>query len=251
MKKRSLILSTALLLVAIMACTSATYAWFTNSKEAKVSNINASVAERSSLLIAKGHDVSANATASWSNNIDFDGSTYTLNDVSSVDGVTFFSRNVADNGDISYAGTSLGYIDIAFSLMSSNDVAVYLKTATLNSTLKPAFNEAARLAIVAGTDSKFIYEYNTATSVANAAADLGGTGEAVKAITTSQGDGAPTAQETITALTTTDALVANLTANTPVNLNIRIWLEGQDASCVNSITGIDDILGSLVFDVVE
>ncbi len=253
MKKRSLILSTALLLVAIMACTSATYAWFTSSKEAKVSNINASVAQRSSLLIAKGHDVSPTATSSWTNNIDFATTDYVLNDVSSLNGTSFFSRNVADDGSISYQTAATdSYIDIAFSLMSSsNNVKVYLNTATLTSNTNEGFKEAARLAIVEGNTSKFVYEYDTTTGVANASTELGGTGEDVKAITTSVGDGSPTAQKTTDTLSAETTAIATLTANTPVELNIRIWLEGQDASCVNSITGIQDIVGSLVFTVAE
>lgn len=252
MKKRSLILSTALLLVAIMACTSATYAWFSNSKDAKVSNIMASVEQQSSLLIAKGHGVSASATASWKNNIDFSDTAYALSDVSSLDGTVFFARTVADDGTVSYGTAAAGtYIDIPFSLMSSSDnVKVYLKTATLGSEeAGNGFTEAARLAIVEGNNSKFVYEYKTTTSVTNAASDLGGTGADVKAITTSVGDGTPTAQDTITELSAANSAVATLAANTPVELNIRIWLEGQDASCVNSITGIEDILGSLLFTV--
>ena len=63
-KKRALISSVAMLLVAIIALGTATFAWFTSSTSATASNINVQTTKSSELKVSKSDLV-------WSDSVDY------------------------------------------------------------------------------------------------------------------------------------------------------------------------------------
>lgn len=125
MKKRSLLVATAMLLVAILAATGATYAWFNGNTAAK-STIDMGVANASSLEISSGSsgwksvlsntDLGIDGTKSWSDFSTTDLTTF-YSDVYSGDENTIPSGYKVDNGvisvDINFRSTEEGDVKIA------------------------------------------------------------------------------------------------------------------------------------------
>ena len=260
MKKRSLILSTALLLVAIMACTSATYAWFTSNSAAKVNNISASVDQRSSLQISSNTNATAEQADQWENSIDFVTNTFTnkkgdkLNDLSSVNGTSFVSRSVDENDNVTYSDATDGFIEFSVSFLSSADGTLYLSAGEFGSATKAAVAEAARIAFITN-ETKLIWEPTTTAAALGAVAADPALGYAT---TSTNGEllaikdttGAKEAQMTTkTTIAAGSTDICDIEAGVPVDVIVRIWLEGQDCSCVNSITNITDVLCNMTFAV--
>lgn len=69
-KKRMLISSVAMLLVAMIALGTATFAWFSTSTTTKANNIKVQTIQASNLLIRKGNDGNASST-DWATQIDY------------------------------------------------------------------------------------------------------------------------------------------------------------------------------------
>lgn len=90
-RKKLLISSVAMLLVAMLALGTATFAWFSTSTTAKANNLTVQTIQKSNLLIRKGLDGSATSTG-WKTQIDYteDGA-QTLEPASSTDLKTWFT----------------------------------------------------------------------------------------------------------------------------------------------------------------
>lgn len=231
MKKRSLILSTALLLVAIMACTSATYAWFTSNTDAKVNTITASVDAQSSLLISGAAVAPAYGSDAWDTALDV-AELETLNgtellDRSSVDGVSFFSRAVNGDNSITYSEAADGYIEFSVHLVSSSSGNLIIKECDFKS-LKGA-EKAARIAVSCGGVTKIWEPDATAGTVKND----GFASTNVEAIASTT----PTKAEQTTIADLEGVVITGLEATKSKTVTFRIWLEGEDAECANAITG--------------
>jgi len=241
MKKRSLILSTALLLVAIMACTSATYAWFTNSKTATVTDITASVAQQSSLLISGAASAPAAGSTDWKSTLaQGDLATLatpvTLLDRSSVDGSAFFSRSVdEETNEVTFAEDSTGVIVFTLHFISSAGGELIVTDHKLAST--KLAQEAARVAFICEGNT-IIWEPSQGTTVSNdgyKSSSTGADGTRVMAINDTNGGTAEQVQ-TLASLSDSD-VITTLEANVAKTVTVKIWLEGQDAQCANAITG--------------
>ena len=85
-RKRLLISSVAMLLVAMLALGTATFAWFTSSTTATASNINVKTIKSSELQISK-------STRVWGTTVDYATANKVLLPTSTVDGKAWFTAN--------------------------------------------------------------------------------------------------------------------------------------------------------------
>ncbi|MBR4282575.1 MAG: hypothetical protein IKT35_02565 [Clostridia bacterium] len=245
MKKRSLILSTALLLVAIMACTSATYAWFTNNTTASVTTITASVDAASSLLISGAAAVPAVGSDAWKSTIG-QADLETLNgtqllDRSSVNASNFYSKSVnpATNEATFAASGDTGIITFKLHFISSAGGDLVVTNETFTSLL--GATKAARVAMICDGTTIIWEPDNTAGTIVND----GYKTTAVDAINDVEGN---TAAQMTTISEFTDAdVLTHLDPSVAKTLTVKIWLEGQDAECANAITGDVAITTSFQF----
>ncbi len=256
MKKRSLILSTALLLVAIMACTSATYAWFTANDSAKISKISAGVAEGSSLLLAGTANDPGDGSPEWKTNLDFTtingyNANTIISDRSSVDGQKFFAREIdEENNTVSFKESADGILTFSFWVKSSKAGKLYLSTGELSSDNKA--EEAARVAFISG-ENTFIWEPSQAETAVVADTSFKSSSisavaeERVSAVESVAGGVASFAPQNQTySIGSADAFIDTLVENTAKQITVKVWLEGQDKQCSNSITAAD-IAAQLTF----
>lgn len=96
MKKRSLLAATAMLLVAILAATGATYAWF-SSAETAYTNVNMSVSAGSSLEI---RDITAGESGAWKTTVDITTGTWVDRSTNDTDFPTFYKALGMDTGNV-------------------------------------------------------------------------------------------------------------------------------------------------------
>lgn len=124
LRRRALLSSVAMLLVAAFALTTATYAWFTSSTSAKVDTLNVNVAA------ASGIQLSATGTGNWRSTLP-------------VDQLTAVETNVfpTDNGyfspcssDLSLGGAAGNYTLNLFDGVLANDLLTSTAVTTTNKT---------------------------------------------------------------------------------------------------------------------
>lgn len=116
-KKRMLISSVAMLLVAMVALGTATFAWFSTSTTANANNIKVQTTKASNLLIRKGTGGTALST-DWAGQIDYNSDgTSTLEPASSTDLSTWFKALAPSydgagekSGSIEKLTTTTGYV---------------------------------------------------------------------------------------------------------------------------------------------
>ena len=107
-KKRALISSVAMLLVAIIALGTATFAWFTQNTQATADQLSVKTIKASELQISK-------TTGEWGDQIHYDYVGKVLKPASSVDGTNWFTAVAQDKGGYE-AQTDVDATDISNSL---------------------------------------------------------------------------------------------------------------------------------------
>lgn len=252
-KKRALISSVAMLLVAIIALGTATFAWFTQNTQAKADKLSVKTIKASELQVSK-------AEGGWSDHIEYNYMGKVLKPASSVDGKVWTAAVAAKN-DSYAAGDEVTDV--------SSDLSNYVFKDQLNVRnngaaavekvkIKFSFNENegggkgkyARLALVEAkdkaTNSDLIGTFKD--NVYAAAAD---TAEAFVDSTK--------ATETVTAKPGADVEfpVGNLAASGSTGsvkyYNLYVWFEGQDEDCkdVNGGNEVPEITFTVVGDTVN
>ncbi len=106
--KRALISSVAMLLVAIIALGTATFAWFTQNTQATADQLSVKTIKASELQISK-------TTGEWGDQIHYDYVGKVLKPASSVDGTNWFTAVAQDKGGYE-AQTDVDATDISNSL---------------------------------------------------------------------------------------------------------------------------------------
>lgn len=273
MRKKALMSSLAMLLVAVVALSSATYAWFTNSQKASISTIEVKAAAASGLQIS-----ATGATGTWGTNLDPTGTVPSaFIPSSSVDTTSFFSGGIGDDGtltatDVTLAGdteSTVGsqYMKNVFYLKTDAESSV-LKFDQLNVTTGTKnLSESVRFALVyqgtanvaavtdattfEGTAQTIIYEPKATSHSTSGAAGAELTTMALnQAVTAVAPDAIPAAS------TTAQDTVTNATAGTTIvtipqgisKMVLYIWLEGQDVDCINRAAG-DTINADIAFTI--
>lgn len=247
-RKRLLISSVAMLLVAMLALGTATFAWFTSSTTSKASGINVQTIKSSELQISKLNKV-------WGTTVDYGmKSTQTYLPVSSADGMNWYSANAKardsyEANDAEAAVKQTGYYFKEQLNVRNNgdaDVDNASITFTLDNTTKPQY---VRVALVPVTDT----EDNTTVLP---------TPDASKFMAGIYGEDT-TPYKALTGTNVTTDLSAEITpknvyklelgqsgllkAHTTEYYNLYVWFEGQDADCVDDNAGA--IIGDITFTV--
>lgn len=251
-----------MLIVAVMSLTGATYAWFTSGDTAKVDGMSMQIE-----TAAGGLEVSTNGS-SWASSISLGlAAKSTVKPVSTVDAKNFASLASYDPADSSKAKfvDGAGQV-ITQTLYLGNSGATEIKvdlrntyvkdienTANNNTTTKIA--DAARIAIftVDAQDNKTLvgimnpYWDGTTTAPDDAAETYNGVNATTAITATVDADKYVTygSGEYTTSLTTktTDGLELTVPAAAAdgtrgqLKIEVVVWLEGQDAKCINANAG--------------
>ena len=264
-RKRLLVSSVAMLLVAILALGTATFAWFTSSTTATAKNINVKTIKSSELVISK-LDKSWGTTINYQTGYDATGNktgAVTLLPVSSADGSNWFTTTAALKTSAA-ADTTKAASDVSLDTTNYvfkeqlnvknkgeatvNDVKITF--ALDSSSTKTGYY---RVALVPVTDS----EDNTDTLPSPTASFF-----ATKAIPEDAPEGTPavltniygasdtTGYQALTGTnvstnlstkvqpnTATEISVGNLASNVAKYYNLYVWFEGQDKDCYDTNAG--------------
>ena len=231
-RKRLLISSVAMLLVAMLALGTATFAWFTSSTTVTAKGLNAKTVKSSKLVIS-------DHTKNWGQEIDYGQNDVTFRPASSADGVNWFRADAAkfDNyakpADVDFEpiNTSLGsYVFTEeFNVANAGEADVDDVTITVSG-LK---NNYARIALVEVTsDGQAVSGKTFANSIIDNA------GVAYFAVKTAK------TTESITPTTNTKISVGPLKGKVgkadiggAKYYKLYVWFEGQDEQCTDGNAG--------------
>lgn len=254
---RKLIPAIAMLLVAAAVMSTASYAWFTMSKQVTATGMNVTVTAPSNLVIATEFSGPYAASA----NLEVLDHTYYVVPASSVDGETFFvldSTSAVDGagkrlidskyvtGEKAVAATTPGtitsatigaYVDFKYYIKTDGGapVKLYVKSVKLGQeNAKDAGKNAIRFAILDGFTS--INETGTARTTINDNNVYTGAGTYAvpgKAIKTIQTNGTVTEDDlaAVEAFTVGSTELFTVIPGAISVITIRVWLEGEDESC--------------------
>lgn len=256
-RKSSLISSVALLLVAIVALSGATFAWFSSNDSTKASGIQMTASAASGLYIAKTNAASLAdiAASEWKGSINFG---HTLGEArptspnfATITNASFITTKT-DNADGSYDGAegsdaTKGDDYVAEHFWVKGD-------ATTASTLEATISITGTN--VRGYERVALYDYGTQTWVGGGVLNSTGTMTVVdgEGNTSTVSTYKPLVYNTTTTTDTTDLAEGNeitlkaagvkTVANNWVAENGRhflvyVWFEGQDTACRNELSGAD------------
>ena len=229
-RKRALISSVAMLLVAIIALGTATFAWFTSSTTATAKGINVKTIQASELVISK-------SDKKWGTQIDYATKNKVLQPASTATGSAWFTANAAVKGNFARpAGTDFSPVDTASNYYFAEQLNVGNRGAADVTNAKITFtfpsNDYVRVAVVEANNSGNI------------------TGDFTKAVFDNAGvayDAAKTASttESITPESTKyEVNVGDLAGKQEGEemgdvkyYNLYVWFEGQDQQCVDANAG--------------
>lgn len=229
-RRRLLVSSLCMLLVAIVALGTATFAWFTSNTTATADGISVKTAKTSTLEISKsGH--------SWGTYVNYNHSK-TMFPASTTTG-TSFVKAVASASDASTlkAGTITSasgdtYV-FADQLNVRNNGDGTVKSVTIE--ISNFTNTYGRIAIVPANDAGTI-TYPDGKSFKDYVYDTDG--ETYDGLTNTDGD-----TVSIKGNNTMSVSVGDLGKNEAKYFNLYVWFEGQDAQCYDTNAGqnLDDI----------
>lgn len=226
-RKKALLSSVCMLLVALVALGSATFAWFTSSTTATANGINVKTIQASELVISK-------SDKQWDTKVDYATTNKVLMPASTANGTTWFNAEAETKtafdkkADTEFAGVTGSNYYFAEQLNVMNQGAATVEGVTIS--FSGLTNSYARVAVVeadingniTGTFTDCVYDAE---------------GETYAAVT-----GAATTTS-ITGKTTYEISVGELAENEAKYYNIYVWFEGQDVDCFDSNAGqqIEDI----------
>lgn len=230
-RRKMLISSIAMLLVAMLALGTATYAWFTTNTTATADGINVKTVSASDLQIAKYDE-------QYGTTIDYGVAAQVLYPASSADGTSWFNTTAEDQNsyekDSSASVTDVTSKYVGTGTTSSTEAyyfkdKLYIKNAgdtTINDiTISAQFtwdtDNYLRVALVPSTSTFAANVYSDSTATWDAYADA-----------------TPTTT-TITPAGTnlTSVSVGTLTSGSIAEYDIYVWYEGQDEDCKSTNAG--------------
>lgn len=256
MRKKALVSSVAMLLVALVALSGATYAWFASNTAAKASGLSFKSSQPSSLLFADKGSVVTDESK-WVGAYDI---TYTANTLltpcSSLNGASGSFIEVKDvtanttesTTKVKSIGTGGQTATYEFDVKSTApDTPLYVKdiTASNNANIAPAI----RIAVKVGSNAAKVFclgSAQTTYAVTAVGAYVQDSATFTQFYSADAIEGITKTQQVITTPNTADALVATLGANVPQTISITVWLEGNDSRCNNTAMG--QIIDSFEFN---
>lgn len=242
-RKRLLISSVAMLLVAMLALGTATFAWFTQDTRSYADQINARTSKVSSLVLSKSD------RTNWQSHIQY-GVDRIMYPASSSNGSDWFFANASDaasgavdNASIKDAkapGTTTADYVFINELNIKNAGAVKVKDVKITFTLQGENSDYARVALVPiGVDGSA----NTTDGTFGTGTVYGKKATPYQPISSLAGDlGA-----SITPSTKYEVKVPDLDVDQATYYALYVWFEGQDVDCKDANSG--QAIPDLVFDV--
>lgn len=234
-RKRLLVSSVAMLLVAMLALGTATYAWFTSSTAVYADGINVRTTKASKLQISK-------IDGKWDNHVDY-GVSKIMYPVSSGNGSAWFKADAAsDTNFAAKAGTYAAVTDTTdYVIKDQLNVKNNGEADVTNVKIKfsfPSNSDYLRVALVEA-DGIGTSANQTGTFATSVYDNAGKKYKALSAVTPGFTD--------ITPSTTTEISIGTLKKNQAKYYNLYVWFEGQDEECIDTNAG--QTLGSWQFDV--
>lgn len=252
-RKRALLSSVAMLLVALVALGSATFAWFSTKQAADATGLSGATSKASSLVIKETW------TDDWANSITFDEAS--ADPATALTPVTFngsaWKTTTAAGYDLGYQGEALQEVSVSGTYAAYT--SLYVKygevgdgstkdlriKVTPKSTLTSAQLAYARVAIVPVTEAG-----NSIESTLGTYKILGADNNDRAANPSSYTSAAAATATAVTAL-------YSATATTPLNMGqmspgvaykymIYVYFEGTDSECIDSNAGVS--VDDFVFD---
>lgn len=224
-RKRLLVSSVAMLLVAMLALGTATYAWFTSNTTATANGLNVKTSKTSTLEISKSdHE--------WGTSVDY-AHTQSMYPASTANGTAFFktvaaAKTAFDRDETQpIESASGGTYVFAEQLNVKNSGEGTVKDITI--TINNFTCKYGRIALVPATEAGAI-SYPEGKSFVNYVYDTDG--KAYDALNATTG--------TTTAITPDNSMtidVPDLGTNKAAYYNLYVWFEGQDAQCFDTNAG--------------
>lgn len=243
-RKRLLISSVAMLLVAMLALGTATFAWFTKDTRSYADQINAKTSKVSSLVLSK------NDRTDWQSHIQYGVDNKIMYPASSSNGSQWFYANASDavSGKVDKASikdakapgtTTEDYVFID-ELNIKNAGAVKVNNVKITFTLQGKNSDYARVALVPiGVEGSA----NTTNGTFGTGTVYGKTATPYQPISSLAG----ALGDSITPSTTYEVDVPDLDVDQAAYYALYVWFEGQDKNCVDAKSGQQ--IPGLVFDV--
>ena len=242
-RRRVLISSVAMLLVALVALSTATFAWFTSSTVATANGITVKTAKSSKLQISK-------AAIDWQTNIDYQFNRVLL-PASTATGTSWYAASAA-KGDASAAdpSTVAGLQDTAnyvfkeqLNIMNNGEATVENVKITISGITNnymrvafvPAQTNGVDAAVVTGTDfTKCVYDLDgVAYDAVSGAYNTTNKTFPVVSITPANKTNADNE------LPAYEIPVGTLDSKDVKYYNVYVWFEGQDAQCTDLTAGAE------------
>lgn len=259
-KKRMLISSVAMLLVAMIALGTATFAWFTQNTTATTENLEVSTVKSSELKISKND-------LEWTDKVDYGFSKKVLKPASTANGIAWFTASAtkkdgpaANKSTVDAITSSVlsdttyqsnGYVffnQLNVTNTGKADVEKVKISFTLKETQQTAGKKYLRVAVVPaaeGGKNKAMaipegktfadYVYSVGADSAEGITGITGTGDTKDFTTASLAslDASAGVEIDVGTLVGTDATTGTQTKY----YNVYVWFEGQDADCYDTYAG--------------
>lgn len=241
-RKRVLLSSVAMLLVALVALGSATFAWFTQNTTATADNIYAKTVKASTLLISK-------ADKDWKTAVSYTQGSSTSSQImfpaSSGNGTAWFEATSDDEStgvlktgtvkSVTPAGTNAKFVySEMLNVKNGGDAgSPDISNITIQWSWPTGTAQYARIALVecnaegttfTGTFANSVYAQNTTQYAGITSVSGSGTSQT-------------TTTANITPKSTTSVSVGTLAAGAAKYYKLFVWFEGQDAACIDSNAG--------------
>lgn len=258
-RKRLLVSSVAMLLVAMLALGTATYAWFTNNTSTTASGINVKTVQASDLRVAS-------KDYSFTNDLDYNYNNQVFKPASSANGTSWYYGTAEKSNVYSIKSTDTFS---SISDVTTNNNYVYANELNIRNYGGKAVNDVKIAFTISETATTEGANYVRVAVVPKSAhsADSATTGLTNFATSVFDTDGAAynavsgtasTAVTEITPNTTYEVSVGQLAAKgtawatsgagkNEANYEIFVWFEGQDEQCTNANAG--NSLPSITFTI--
>ncbi len=238
-RKKILLSSIAMLLVALVALGSATFAWFTINRQVTAKDINVKAATSSGLVISNKQQ------AQWLTEVSFSeaGTSPTVLNPISYDAKVgqamptgYYPEDVENDGELKNGSASNfsskdslpTATDTTYTYGTNNYVALY--QVQIKSSKDTAIDRSVTANISASGDGT---SFAKAVLVDSSNKVVASYGDAYKAIT----DDTPTVSDTDFAATTSTQVLTSVAANTTYTYKLYVWYEGNDTDCKDTNQG--------------
>jgi len=238
MKKRTLIASTALLLVAIMCLATASYAWFIAGSDAKATGLSITTTTGTNLVIRGNSDPSGqygnvgthNVSATLAPATSSDATAFAklkddvvIPDAGNYAAADFTAASLEDATNTGNAGDPVYFVTGSYSLKNIGSDAVAVKVSNIEVTgVDAAIKPAIRVAIKAGSTTKIFKPFSSTP---------------INQVGSKSGTAWTLVDPNYATVNGTDSVViASLGAGdtNATAVDIVVWFEGQDSACTTT-----------------